>query len=277
MSQSLFDRNGRTLRCIAARVRNADELYLFLDYDGTLAPLRKTPRKAILSTRARSLLLKLKELRGTTLGVITGRSLEDIKKLLRLRDIVIAASHGFEILIGTDLWVHPKARNLHTRLAFLANILSQRLQPIPRLLIENKRSTLSIHYRNVPSSRVREVRKTVEAVVHPYRLSVNITSGKKVIEIRPKVSWGKGHALRKILEAGSGSRNRLVVFCGDDVTDEDAFRLLPDDAVTVRVGEARDTKARFQVQRVSDVYKLLRMINTERRKRGTQTAHSKKS
>jgi len=109
-----------------------------------------------------------------------------------------------------------------------------------------------------------------------YNSLVTITTGKKVIEIRPNVSWGKGHALRKILNAGGRSRNRLVVCCGDDATDEDAFRLLPKDAVTVRVGRVHDSNARFYVRNVSDVYRFLEMIDRERR-RAPETGRSRES
>ena len=53
-------------------VAGADHLFLFLDYDGTIVPLRKTPGRAVLSLHVRRLLSNLRDSRGTTVGVITG-------------------------------------------------------------------------------------------------------------------------------------------------------------------------------------------------------------
>ena len=260
MPQYLFNKRGTVLRWIAERVRNAGELYLFLDYDGTLVRIRKTPPQAVLAPRARTFLRRLNSLGGTTFGVITGRSLRDIRTLLRLSDVVLAANHGFEILIGSRRWTHPEVRRLRPRFAALTTELRRRLRRIPRLLVENKGSTLSVHYRNVPVSRIAAVREIIRSVTHPYRRSIAVTAGKKVVEIRPRVPWGKGHALRRILKSQGKSRDRLVIYCGDDVTDEDAFRLLPHDAVTVRVGKSRGTEARFYVRNVPEIYRFLALV-----------------
>ncbi len=267
MSTYLFERTGTTLRRVASRVENARELYLFLDYDGTVVPLRKTPRQAVPSTGLRALLRRLNGLHRTTLGIITGRSLGDIRKLLGIKGIVLGANHGFEILHGGTLWIHPRARTVRIKIARLSTDLRRRLRHIPRILIEDKRSTLSVHYRNTPSSRVGEARETVNALVHPLGKLLTVTNGKKVIEIRPKSRWGKGYALNRILKSLGRSRNRFIIYCGDDTTDEDAFRRLPNDAVTVRVGQSRDSKARYYVENVTEVHKFLRRIEQERRYR----------
>ncbi len=245
------------MRSIAGRVRRAKALFLFLDYDGTIVPLRKTPGQAVLSARGRRLLRRLRQLPGTTVGVVTGRSLEDIRKLLGPGNIVLAANHGFEIVNGSRTWTHPEALRLRSRLAGLSTALRRRLRHIPRVHLENTRFTLSVHYRNVPRTRVDDVRKTVLAVIRSSGLPVRTTDGKKVIEVRPAAVWDKGHALRRILRSLGYSRNHLVIYCGDDVTDEDAFRLLPHSAVTLRVGPSRSTNARFYVRKVSEVYRFL--------------------
>ncbi|HTP13702.1 MAG TPA: trehalose-phosphatase [Bacteroidota bacterium] len=267
MAQSLFGRDGKIVLSIAEDLRKAEEAFLFLDFDGTIVPLRKTPSRAVLSGRMRNLLLRLARLRGTTLGIITGRSLADIRKHVNIPGMVLAANHGFEILLDTQEWVHPGAGRLAHRLTALTGALKQQLRHIPRAFVENKRVTLSVHYRNVSPARVDEVRKTVRAVVRRERLPVRITNGKKVMEVRPAASWGKGHALRKILTTLSRSRSRWMVYCGDDDTDEDAFRLLPASAVTIRVGKTRKTKARYSVRSVSDVYRFLTVVESMRREK----------
>lgn len=274
MSQHLFAERGVNLRRIIGRAKDVGQLFLFLDYDGTIVRLRKTPRLAILSDRDRKLLLQLRNLRGTTLGIITGRSLRDIKTLVHMNKILLAANHGFEIEIGGKRWIHPAARALIRRFSGMARTIRQSLHHIPHILVENKQSTLSIHYRNVAPSNVDRVRAIVSACVRPDRRSIKTTNGKKVIEIRPNVAWGKGHAVRRILRHARLSKRPMVVYCGDDVTDEDAFRMLPDDAVTVHVGHGRESIARFSVRSVAELHKFLRIIESERSKATTNRMKS---
>lgn len=260
MPQYLFLNSARNMPRIAARAKNADRLFLFLDYDGTLTPLRKTPGRAIPSRRLLRLLIQLMSLDGTMLAIVTGRSLADIKSLVRTKGLLFAANHGFEIETEHGKWRHPRIGRLARTFSRIEALLQKRIGTIPGVLVQNKQGTMTIHYRNVAPSNVEEVRKIVEDCVHPFRKSVRITGGKKVMEVRPRVSWNKGHAIRWILKKLGSPHNAMIVCCGDDITDEDAFRLLPSSAVTIRVGHVRDSKARYYVRSVSEVHRFLRSL-----------------
>ena len=246
-------------------VAGADHLFLFLDYDGTIVPLRKTPGRAVLSLHVRRLLSNLRDSRGTTVGVITGRSLADIERLLNMEMVVLAASHGFEIQTRRKKWIHPVARTLSNEVDQLSKALHQNLEQIPRVLIENKRGTVTVHYRNVAASKVERIGRIVRDIVRPYKATFKITGGKKILEIRPDVSWGKGHAILRILQQSKRAGKRLVVYCGDDLTDEDAFRVLPRECITIRVGKDPVSKARFSVRNVTEVHRFLRVLEAQRR------------
>ncbi len=260
MALDIFRPRERALLRIEARVRKAGHLFLFLDYDGTLVGLRKTPRQAVPSVRLRRLLDRLQKLRATTLGVITGRSLTDITALLKPTKIVIAANHGFEIVADGKTWIHPGVSKRVADLLPLSTAIRRKLRKVPGVLVEYKKSTLSVHYRNVAPSSVDRVRSVVEAAVSPLRRNLVLTNGKKVIEIRPKVAWSKGHAVRRLVRQRRWLHNPLVVYCGDDVTDEDAFRLLSKKAVTIRVGNARLSRARYTVENVSAMHRFLSLV-----------------
>jgi trehalose 6-phosphate phosphatase len=73
-----------------------------------------------------------------------------------------------------------------------------------------------------------------------------ILPGRRVWEIRPRVSWHKGSAVNWVASHLEHPDDRLVFFVGDDRTDEDAFASLPQ-GVTIKVGHAAPTQARFEL------------------------------
>ena len=79
--------------------------------------------------------------------------------------------------------------------------------------------------------------------------------GLQVIEIRPRVDWNKGTAVRWIQRV-NGSANTLSLYIGDDATDEDAFAALPE-GVTIRVGHAKETAARYYLDEQKSVTHFL--------------------
>ncbi len=264
MPQYLFRRRERDLEDILVRVRKARHVFLFLDYDGTLTPIRRTPGRATPSRSLLHLLVRLGRLQGVVLTMVTGRSLDDMKTMVRFKGLQYAANHGFEIETRHKRWTHPAVRPAVHALSSIARCLSMHLRHVPGAVVQNKKSTLTVHYRNVKKSGAQTVQAVVEKCVHPFLRSVKITGGKEVVEVRPKVSWGKGHAVRWILHRLHAPRGSMVVYCGDDRTDEDAFRLLPKSVVTIHVGPERSSRARYYVRRVSEMQGFLRALYAAR-------------
>ena len=85
-----------------------------------------------------------------------------------------------------------------------------------------------------------------------------ITEGRKVLEIRPRVGWDKGMAVRWIQQA-SGHPAALPLYIGDDSTDEDAFLALPE-GITIAIGKARETAAQYFLDRQDLVPEFLRWL-----------------
>jgi trehalose 6-phosphate phosphatase len=139
--------------------------------------------------------------------------------------------------------------------------LKNSFQRIPGVIVEDKLFTLSVHYRNLIRTPVNHVKKIVERAVRSFPNSCRITKGKKVIEIRPNVDWDKGHAVLKMLEILKLSSRPLVVYIGDDRTDEDVFKcLLRSSAITIRVGRNNRSSAKYYVKNTAEVKKLLKSI-----------------
>jgi trehalose 6-phosphate phosphatase len=262
MPVSLFNRKGGIKDTVARRLRSCQRTVLLLDFDGTLAPIRRTPSAAGLSAGTKHLLRRLASRRPITLCLVTGRSLHDIVKKLGIHGVILLTNHGFQISSGAANWVHPAAKRVEPLLVGLGRKLGRALEGVSGVLVESKKLTLSVHYRNVPKKNVRKVKGLVQSIVYPHRSDLLLTAGKKVVEIRPRVEWGKGHAVLRVLRSIRHEKTRCVVYIGDDTTDEAAFRMLPAPAVTIRVGKGGLSAAAYRVQAPSEVFRFLGIVES---------------
>lgn len=221
---------------------------LFLDYDGTLAPIMPRPELAVASTRIRSVVESLAE--RIPVAIVSGRGLEDVMGMLGLEGIAYAGSHGFEIrdaqgrdLAGGigDVFLPVLAR---ARVA-----LEERLAPVAGVHVEDKRYSIAIHYREADAESHAGIAAQVaeEAARHG---SLKRTGGKMIHELRPDIAWDKGTTIMRVLEAiGLPHGTSVPVYIGDDETDEDAFRAIADSGIGIRAGNpVQATAAEFSLK-----------------------------
>lgn len=230
---------------IRAHIMERDHLAVLLDFDGTLAPIVSTPEQAALPEAVGATLARLARLPGVTVGIISGRALADIESRVGLRGLVYAGNHGLEIAGDGWTWVHPQAAAAREAIGAISAALRARLRSVPGVMVEDKGLTASIHYRLTPHAYAAAVRGAVDDEIERYG-RLRVREGKKVLELFPATEWHKGAAVRWILERMGGeawSDACAVVYAGDDRTDEDVFRVLPADAVTICVGCAPRTSA----------------------------------
>lgn len=196
--------------------------FLFLDYDGTLAPIAESPDKAVLSHTMHALILRLKE--RIPVAIVSGRGIDDVRRRVGIEDIIYAGNHGSEIWSSGQALVSRQSSEDRVMLEELLRRLTSALSHIPGVLIEDKGVTASIHYRTVGIKSLADFSDLFNRIARDYAKTFRITSGKKVVEIRPLNAWNKGDAVSWILDRlGNG---RTPVYIGDDVTDEDAFKVL---------------------------------------------------
>lgn len=251
MSRPVFEH----LPEIAERVAAAQNLLLFLDFDGTLTPIVAHPDLAHLPPAMREALLRLAQREDLTMVIISGRSLEDVCARIGIEGVIYAGNHGMEIS-GPDLqFVEPQAAIAQKELQLLAKRLHSRVQHLTGVVVENKGLTASIHFRQTPSSMHNELARIIETVVAGDDQHFRLTTGKMVYEIRPRVNWHKGRAARWISEKVVGA-GALPICVGDDVTDEDLFLALPE-SVSIKVGPVEKTAADFLLADTRAVYSFL--------------------
>jgi trehalose 6-phosphate phosphatase len=257
------------MREILQAFRPGARVLLFLDYDGTLVPIRRTPEEAVLSASHRRFLERLA--RRTFVCVVSGRSLPDLRRRVGARGVAYIGNHGLEIRDGRVLWIHPDAERLRPVLGSALAAIRRETRGIPGLLVEDKGVTASVHYRLADPRRYPGLKETIEREVGKRGRRLKLTEGKKVIEIRPNVPWDKGRGVRELVRRRRFDAADVRAYIGDDRTDEDAFRALRRDDVTVAVGRGRPSGARFRLPDVDAVWNLLRALARMPRLRGPGT------
>lgn len=252
---------------VRRRLCRAPAILLLADYDGTLSPIASRPERAVLPARTRAVLKRLARLPTVLVGVISGRALRDVKRQVRLSGLLYVGNHGLELAGGGLRFRHPKATAFRATLRRLTRRLEGALRKIQGAWIEQKSLTASLHWRAVaPVARPRLhrlVRELVEPAVKQRRLRV--TAGTCVTELRPPFSWDKGKSIAWLLERVSrrdGTRP-LVIYLGDDRTDEDAFREVNRvNGVSVVVGRPpHRTMAQFWVGDPQAICQWLTMVH----------------
>ncbi len=229
-------------------------LALFLDYDGTLTEIVEDPDKAFLSEKTKSVIQRLASI--ARVAIISGRDVEDVRRLMNVQGIVYAGSHGFDIVDASG-----KRQNDPRWLSFLPSIdtaekkLRETMKGIPGVVIDRKRFAVAVHYRKVEDSQVANVSERFQEVASSVTKRRK-SEGKKVFEPLPDVEWDKGAALLSLLKMfGLEEKNVMSVFIGDDLTDESAFRAIHENGAGILVAKVRkpDTFARYTLRDPTEV------------------------
>jgi trehalose-phosphatase len=219
---------------------------IFLDYDGTLAPIVKDPAKARIPQSARTAVRALLE--KSPVAVVSGRSAIDVRDLLGLSGVVYAGSHGQEISFPNDTYFENPASVEHLgTLDKAERLLTEGLAGVEGIQIERKPFAIAVHTRRAgsESNRVRAGELAYEVGASA---GLVVRTGKEVHELRPDVDWHKGRAIEYLLGNLEG---HVPLFIGDDETDEDGFSsVLRRGGVAIIVSDDKDrrTLAEFKLK-----------------------------
>ncbi len=223
---------------------------LFTDLDGTIAPLAPTPCAVVPTPDRRALLDALCRVLGGRLAVISGRSMDDIDRVLEGRVAAVGAVHGL-VRRTADGRVEAPAEAGRVPEAVAA---FQALAGADwGLLVEDKGAAVALHYRRSPTAEAacRELAERLSIA-----LGLKVQEGDHVVELRAP-GPDKGAAIRAFMRE-QPFRGHAPVFLGDDFTDEAGF-----DAVSalggsgIIVGSRRPTAARYALDDVDAAHAWL--------------------
>lgn len=235
--KALLAREGRQL---LEELRRPGTLFVF-DFDGTLSPIVSDRTRARMTRRTGRLLAALATTRPV--AILSGRGLDDLAP--RLEGVParwLVGGHGAE-------WPgDARPRALLRRVAGWRRTLRRRLSAVEGIDVEDKGRSLSVHWRNAPDPAAAAVAVARAAAGLP---GATLVEGKRVLSVVPDDAPDKGDALARLVAESGCAR---VLFIGDDVTDESAFRArLPVPAVMVRVGRDARSAASWFVRTRADV------------------------
>jgi trehalose 6-phosphate phosphatase len=244
-----------------------EPLIVLADFDGTLAEFHQNPSAPMLSDVRREWLRDIAAQPLTFVGIVSGRRLADLRRRAPLPPHgYYAGLHGMEIEQDGRHWQHPDLDRARGHVETLLPRLADVAEAYPGAFVEDKAASVAVHARAVAYDRRADALAMADAIAEPWIAAGHLRRlpGSLVVEYLPNVACHKGDATEWIaadVEAQVG-RSGWVVFLGDDITDEDAFRAISR-GIGVLVGN-RPTAATHKLDGIADVDTLLRWLTARK-------------
>lgn len=221
--------------------RGTRRLALLCDFDGTLVAFQPDPAAVRLPGDRRALLERFVDHPATTLGIVSGRRLADVRERTGLSGTAyFAGLHGLEIEGGGDRFVHPQVSQARALVQGVSTTLRARIADQPGAFLEDKELSVAVHYREAPTAAHAAIVSAFEQATRPAIETgrLRVMRGSFVLELLPNIPWNKGDAVRWIVRRAQGDGAPVFpVYVGDDVTDEDAFREVADRGVGIAASD----------------------------------------
>src|SRR5579875_1745881 len=214
---------------VSMRLRKAQRILLLLDFDGTLVGFKPKPEEVRLDA--------------------------GLRRRVSVRAAQYWGLHGWEGAAGL-----PLNKGTRRKLMAACRLLEKETQGLKGIWIEDKQASIVLHYRAASLRDARQARGVMQRVSLSFTAELRILKGKKIWEMMPRELEGKGATVRKLAEkAGEGA---LVIYAGDDTTDESVFATLRR-GITLHVGSNPHTQARFRVRNPEEVRRFLEILEEE--------------
>ncbi|MBI2118498.1 MAG: trehalose-phosphatase [Elusimicrobia bacterium] len=242
---------------IVEKIQCSSQLLFLLDYDGTLSPIVSKPQESRLKRSTQTVLKALTKNSRFTLGIITGRSVQQIKRLTGLKKVIIAGNHGLQLWSPKLKERYNRAAGFKYRIKEMKRVLHGLEEKFTGSYLEDKKISLAYHYRLTNPSLYSKIKTEFFERIDPWvkGQKIRVLEIKKGWEVLPPILWDKGKAVKWILTRCP--KTTLSFFIGDDVTDEAAFKALASKGVSIRVGRKKSSAAQYFLKNVPEVEKFL--------------------
>lgn len=258
LQQSELSRKiGETIfQKIYTQYKEAYQRVFFIDYDGTLVAFFKEVDQAKPSVELLDLLRELQADPKNKVVIISGRKQETLAAWFATVPLTLIGEHGAWSNFPDGIW-HSKSGLSDVWKEACKLIMQRYVARTPGAFIEEKSYSMVFHYRKVQKGlgrfRALELIDQLRYLSSEYGLQ--LLDGDDVIELK-NAEVNKGRAALSYLE----NFNPDFIFAiGDDATDEDMFAMLPEKAITVKVGN-KDTQASYFVEQQIEVFPLLKRL-----------------
>ena len=231
---------------------------LLLDYDGTLVPFFGNPEEAQPGFHITQLLEALTDDPKNEVVILSGRDQHTLDTWFQHLNLSLVAEHGVWLKEMKWEMMEPLTKEWKEEIRPILELYAKRT---PGSFIEEKKFSLVWHYRETdPELGIMRVRELTHELKNPtMNLNLQILEGNKVVEVKTSgIDKGRA-ALRWIGE----KRWNFILAIGDDRTDEDTFKVLPEYAYSVKVGLG-SSLARYNLKSQGDVLPLLKKLASQR-------------
>ncbi len=243
---------------IASQAAKSQNRILILDYDGTLREITSYPMQASPSDEILKLLKELGELENTEVHLVSGRDYKTLQLWFDNSPIHLSSEHGFLNRALTEKkWLNFQQIDL-SWIPYVHKILNKVVEEVPGSFLETKTSSLCWHYRmaDLDYGKWRAKELTTLLMQELTNLPVEVILGKQVIEVRAQ-GISKGNYVKHILN--NRSSDDFILCIGDDRTDLDMYAALPQNGISIQVGESVK-KTSYQIDSPLKVRELLQTI-----------------
>ncbi len=250
-------------RLLSVHLKKIKELFekalnriIFLDYDGTLVPIVSKPHLAVPDNELKRILINLSSYPNTEVVITSGRKKEDLLKWFDGIRLNFISEHGIFIKKSEKDWeslidISPDFKSL------VKKIMKVYIKHLPHSFVEEKEFSVVFHYRNtdleLASLKIAELINDLLPITKDRQL--NLVLGDKVVEVRPS-GIDKGVAANIFLK---DKNYDFILAVGDDTTDEDLFKALPENAITVKVGMGK-SMAKYSAKSYLEVRNLIEYL-----------------
>lgn len=255
----------KSWKTVSAKIKKSTSIFLLLDFDGTLCPIVNHPDLVEVDRDIKSILKKLNRTKGIILGFVSGRPVADVKKHLKLKDVYCVGNHGLELKKPKSRKVEILSENKIKKslklLKDIVGILRKKIKPYEGVWLEDKKYSLSLHYRMADKKNALIAKRIFGEVTQEIEKKklVRITKGKKVLEIRLPQNQNKGTAVLKLKKMHL-KEAPVLIYLGDDVTDEDVFEVMSKRDVSIHIGTNKKSKAMYKLKNVKAVAGFLKKV-----------------
>ena len=243
------------------KIQESEKLYLFLDYDGTLAEFAPTPDDIYPDPALISLLEQFVRHPEIQIAIISGRRLSHIRKLIPVDGILLAGTYGIEMITSSGEQVQRvDYQQVRPSLESIKPRWTELIRPFPEFYLEDKGWSLALHAKHVDQETAEEILQQAREKFIQAELPTNLfqlLGGDKFLEIAP-VEANKGLTIEYLLSSRP-LEGTLAVYIGDDDKDEEAFKvIIKNGGIAIKVcRQPCETTAQLHLGSPADVRQLL--------------------
>jgi trehalose-phosphatase len=245
---------------IADDIRDARSVAVLSDFDGSLVKIQRHPGAVRMAKRTRDVLAELVR-RDFLVAIVSGRSLNDVKKRVGLPGVCYVGCQGYSIQDARGHRITLANRDERRLLGLAIKQLREKLSGLEGVRLEVKEATLAVHYREASRAVAARTKAIVAETIAANR-GLRLSGGKKVWEIFPGSGVDKWTAIRFLLSR-EGHMESLLIYAGDDVGDEPVFARMS--GISILVGRRRATAARYSLESPVELRRFFERILEVRR------------